>query len=116
LGGRKIAFGALVAGRGGGTASSKRSVTVTVAGQRLALRTDADEAYVRELASVVDHKIQQLKGGSRGVATDSAALMAALQLADDLCREREELLDLKRKVRDKSRSILELIRREAKLS
>lgn len=93
----------------------KRSVTVTIGGQRLAIRTDADDAYMHELAGVVDRKIKHLKSSSRGVASDSAALLAALQLADELHRERRERQELRRQVRDKSRSILDYIRREAKL-
>ena len=81
----------------------------------VAIRTDADDAYMHELAGVVDRKIKHLKSSSRGVASDSAALLAALQLADELHRERRERQELRRQVRDKSRSILDYIRREAKL-
>ena len=105
----------MIATRRESGAGSKRSVTVTVGGQRLALLTDADPAYMEQLAEVVDRKIKQLKGSSRAVTTDSAALMAALQLADELHREREEKRDFKRKVREKSRAILELLKREVKL-
>jgi cell division protein ZapA len=93
----------------------KRSVTVTIGGQRLAIRTDADDAYVRELATVVDDKISLCKSASRAVTTDSAALMAALQLADELHRERDRQMELRRAVRERSRAILEYVRREAKL-
>ena len=93
----------------------KRSVTVTIGGQRLAIRTDADDAYMHELASIVDRKVKHLKGAARGAGTDSVALLAALQLADELHRERRERQELKRRVREKSRSILEYIRREARL-
>jgi cell division protein ZapA len=93
----------------------KRSVTVQIGGQRLALKTDADDEYMNELAGVVDRKIRQLKAATRGVTTDSAALMAALQLADELHRERAQQKELKRTVRERSRAILEYVRREAKL-
>jgi cell division protein ZapA len=89
-------------------------VTVTLGGQRLAIRTDADEAYMQELAGVVDRKIKQFKS-ARTAASDQAALLAALALADDLYREREEQRDFRRKVREKSRSILEYVKKEAKL-
>ncbi len=93
----------------------KRSVVVEIGGQKLAIRTDADDAYMRELASVVDRKMKQLKASSRTVGRDEAAMMAALQLADELYREREERRELRRKVREKSRAILDYIKKEAKL-
>jgi cell division protein ZapA (FtsZ GTPase activity inhibitor) len=89
-------------------------VTVTLGGQRLAIRTDADEAYMQELAGVVDRKIKQFKN-ARAAASDSAALLAALALADDLYREREEQREFRRRVREKSRSILDFVKKEAKL-
>ena len=92
----------------------KQSVTVTIGGQRLAIRTDADDAYMQELAGVVDRKIKHLRGTARG-ATAEVALLAALQLADELARERRERQEWKTRVRDKSRSILEYIKREARL-
>ena len=93
----------------------KRSVMVTIGGQHLAIRTDADDAYMQELAGEVDRKIKHLRGAARGATADSVALLAALQLADELHRERRERQEWKRRVRDKSRSILEYIRREARL-
>jgi cell division protein ZapA (FtsZ GTPase activity inhibitor) len=92
-----------------------RSVTVKIAGHRLALRTDADEAYVRGLADQVNKKIHALRAGTHAAGADAIALTAALQLADELARERQKMADLKEKVRDKSRSIQEYIRKEAKL-
>ena len=88
---------------------------VTIGGQRLAIRTDADDAYVQELTDFVDRRIRHLKSTSRAAGTDSVALLAALQLADELLRERKEQREFRRKVREKSRSILDYIRREAKL-
>ena len=69
---------------------------------------------MQELAGVVDRKIKQFKN-ARAATTDAAALMAALSLADDLYREREEQRDFRRKVREKSRSILDYVKKEAKL-
>src|SRR5439155_16833106 len=39
----------------------KRSLSVTIAGQRISLRSDADEAYVQLLADFVDEKIRDLQ-------------------------------------------------------
>lgn len=90
-----------------------RSVTITLAGQRLSLKTDADDRYVEQLVEMVQSRIGDPKRSTRGLA--SAALLAALQLADELLRERQDRMELRQKVREKSRSILEYIRREVKL-
>ncbi len=93
----------------------KKSLTVEVAGQKLTLKTDADEAYVRSLARFVSEKIQQVKRQSRQVATQTVALLAALQIADDLFQERRHAKDFRRRIRAKSQTILDLIAKEANL-
>ena len=79
-----------------------RSVTVDVMGQRFTLKTDADEAYVRSLARLVSDKIAEAKTGGRTFSTHALAILAAMNIADDL-------LTLKRRVRDKSVKILSLL-------
>jgi cell division protein ZapA len=89
----------------------KRSVTVEVAGQRLTLRTDADEGYVESLAEFVNEKLGEVKASSRTSSTHVVALLtlAALQIADDLFEARRKEADFRRRVREKSRRILELL-------
>lgn len=93
----------------------KRSVTVDVAGLKLTVKTDADEAYVWSLARFVTDKIDEVRSATRTVATQSLAVLAAMNIADDLFRARKSAQELKKKVRDKSRTILEILEREAKL-
>lgn len=90
----------------------KKSLTVEVAGQRFKLRTDADEAYVKSLARYVTERIEEAKQGSGTVATQSLAILAALNIADDLFQTRRGEQELKRRVREKSRTILQLLDKE----
>ena len=83
-----------------------RSVKVTVAGQTLAIRTDARPGYVRELAELVDSKIAEVKSATRTVSTQSLALLVALNLADELQQLRDDQRELKRQVRERSDRIL----------
>lgn len=94
---------------------SKRSVTVEVAGQKFQLKTDAEEAYVQSLARFVTEKIDEVKKSSRTVATQALAVLAAMQVADELLQLRRDHKDLKKKVREKSRSILEMLEKSAKV-
>jgi cell division protein ZapA len=80
----------------------KRAVTVEVSGQKFTLKTDADEAYVRSLAALVDEKMTEVRAGSRTFSTHAVAIMAALHLAD-------ELMQVRQHVRDKSTRILEML-------
>jgi cell division protein ZapA len=91
----------------------KRSVTVNVAGQRLVLRSDVDEATVQELADEVGQRMRTVQAHGRAVDTQQVALLVALQLAEELQRERAATAELKRRVRDKSRALLAQLAREA---
>jgi cell division protein ZapA len=91
----------------------KRSVTVTVANQRLSLKTDAKQSYVKALAELVDQRLAEVKRGGRTQTTQSIALLTALNIADELLQLREAHEDLKRKVRDKSQRILRALDIEA---
>jgi cell division protein ZapA len=89
--------------------AGKRSVTVDVAGQTLTLKTDAADEYVASLASYVSGKISEVKTSSRITSTQTLAILAAINLADELFQEREAGRRFKGTVRDKSQRILELI-------
>ena len=84
----------------------KRSVAVTIAGQRFSLKSDADESYVQLLAETVDSRVRELQKRSRQAGLQEAAVLTALQLADDLLRERRKRADLRRKVREQAQRLL----------
>ncbi len=89
----------------------KRSVTVSVANQRLSLKTDAKPKYIKELAAYVDDKLAEAKKSGRTVTTQSLALLAAMSIADELLQLREEHDALKRRVRERSKRILDYLDR-----
>ena len=68
----------------------KNSVRVTILGEEYSLRTDANPEHVRALASHVDELIRRLMQGGV-VETHKAAVLASLQLTDDLLRARAAL-------------------------
>ncbi|MFI5289882.1 MAG: cell division protein ZapA [Polyangia bacterium] len=93
---------------------SKRSFAVTIAGQRYTIKSDADEAYVHALAGVVDEKIREVQRAAKTQAPQAVAVLAALQLADELERERMRRTELRRRVREKSQSLRAWLDREVK--
>jgi len=64
-------------------------VELTVLGQTLSVRSAAPPAHLRALAAYLDERVSALhKGGVRD--TQTALLMAALDITDELFRAREE--------------------------
>jgi cell division protein ZapA len=61
----------------------KRSVEIEIMGERLTLRTDADESYVKNVAGYVDKKMQEVQKSTRPSAKSSIAMLAALNIADE---------------------------------
>ena len=92
----------------------KRSVSVEVGGQKLNLKTDADEEYIRALARLVNQKLNEAKSGGRAVATQSLAILAAMSIADDLLQARQREATFRKEVKQRSRLILELLDKETK--
>lgn len=85
---------------------AKSPVVVHIAGQRYSVRSDADETYVRTLAKFVDGKMADLRDPARPVPTQKAAVLAALNIADDLFRERRGRTELESSVRERSQALL----------
>lgn len=92
-----------------------RSVKVSVAGQQMAVRTSAKPAYIKELASFVTAKIEEARQSGRSVSTQSLAILAAMNIADELYQLRENQKQLKRQVRETSQRILRHLEQEAEL-
>lgn len=97
---------------------AKRSVQVEIAGQHLSIRSDEGSHYVQQLADYVDTQIRQLTSGRRGTpSVQRVALLVAIQLADELFRERDLHRRFRARVSDKLAALREAIEaHEAHLS
>lgn len=89
----------------------KRSVQVEIAGQRLSIRSDEGPQYVQELADYVDAQLQRLTQGKRASAPNvqRVALLVAIQLADELFRERDLHRRFRARVADKLATLREAL-------
>ena len=92
----------------------KRSVAVTIAGQRYTIKSDAEESYVQSLAQMVDDKVKEVQRAAKTAPLQAVAMLAALQIADELMRERGRRTDLRRRVREHSQNIRAWLDREVK--
>jgi len=71
------------------TPNEPARIELTLLGQTLTVRSEADPAYLRSLAAFVEKRVTALQQG--GVRDPMKALvLAALEIADDLHRAREE--------------------------
>ena len=93
----------------------KRSVTVQIGGARYALKTDEDDRWVKAVAAFVDSKFRDTQKHTRTVDTQAVAVLTALQIAEELFSERQLSSELRKKIREKSQSLLEVLAREARL-
>ncbi len=93
----------------------KRSVTVQIAGARYALKSDDDDRVVKALAAYVDGKMREVQKTARTPDTQAVAVLAALQITEELFAERQLASELRKSIREKSQSLLDYLEREARI-
>lgn len=71
-------------------AERRNSVRVSILGDEYVLRTEASPAHTRQVAEHVDTVIRQVLKSGSVVETHKAAILAALQITDELFRARGE--------------------------
>lgn len=84
----------------------KRLVEVELLGRRFKVRSDDDDAYIAELVDFVNRKLSEVRRASNLVEGEQVALLALLDVADQLQREKARLEGLRKKVRERSRKLL----------
>jgi cell division protein ZapA len=93
----------------------KTPVTVRIAGQSFSLRGDQDERAMREMAAYVDARMKDLQKQTRTADTQSLAVLAALQITEELFKERRSAADLKKRVRERSNALIQLVESRARI-
>lgn len=77
----------------------KKKVSVLVAGQRFNIITDEEEKYVIDIASKIDAKVTSISI-SQNMTRERAAVMTALDLADDIEQGKRETAAIREQVKD----------------
>ena len=70
--------------------SKKNVVKVSIVGEEYTLRSDASPEHTQAVAAYVDQAIRKIRSGSNLVETHKAAILAALQITDELFKARED--------------------------
>jgi cell division protein ZapA len=90
-------------------------VHVEIFGQTYAVRGGEDPAYVERLAEYVDEQMKEVGRTSGAVDSVRVAVLAALNLADECFRLRQDLGDRDKKVRSAGAGTDERVARLARL-
>jgi cell division protein ZapA len=93
----------------------KTPINVLIGGQRFALRGDQDERLMREMAAYVDGRMKELQKQTRTADTQSLAVLAALQITEELFKERRAREELRRRVKERSNALLHLVESRARV-
>ena len=89
-----------------------QSVTVTIYGQEYTLKGEAEPEYVEKVAEFVDRKMREIAGSSTTVSTTKIAILAAINVADELFRERRRRQEALAMLDDKTGRIAALLEQE----
>ncbi len=87
----------------------ERLVDIKVFGQTYTVKTDAEEDHIQEVARYVNEKMDEVLKKTRSVSTMNVAILTALNIADDLLREKERRIALLREIETKSKELAEKI-------
>lgn len=87
----------------------ERVVEIKVFGQTFSVKTDADEDHIQAVAGYVNEKMDEVLRKTRSVSTLNVAILTALNIADDLLKEKEQRKALLREVEIKSKDLVEKI-------
>jgi cell division protein ZapA len=84
-------------------------VEIKVFGQTYTVKTDAEEDHIQEVARYVNEKMDEVLKKTRSVSTLNVAILTALNIADDLLKEKEKRVALLKEIEMKSKDLAEKI-------
>ena len=87
------------------------SVRVDIFGQTYPIQGELEEAYIRKIAAYVDEKMRRISEMARTVDTQRVAVLAAISIADELHRLREERGEREEVLKEQAERCLTLVER-----
>jgi cell division protein ZapA len=83
------------------------STEVYILGQKYTIKGDEPEEYIRDLASFVDKKLKEVYNSSPNITPVKASILAALDIADELFRMKNQQVELT-KIEEKASALASL--------
>jgi cell division protein ZapA len=87
----------------------ERSAEIKVFGQTYTVKTDAEEDHIQEVARYVNERMDEIIKKTRSVSTLNVAILTALNIADDLLKEKEKRMIILREIEGKSKDLADKI-------
>jgi cell division protein ZapA len=87
-------------------------IEIRVFGQTFTVKSEAEESHIQEVAQYVNSKIEEITKRTRTVSSLNVAILTALNIADDLLKEREKRMALLKEVGLRSKDLVEKIDRK----
>ena len=88
------------------------SVTVNIYGHEYTLKGEADSEYVQKVARFVDRKMKEVAENSTLASTTKVAILAAINIADELFRERQKRHQALAMLDERTGQIAQLLEKE----
>ncbi len=89
-----------------------KSVTVKIYGHEYTLKGEANAEYVQKVAKFVDGRMQEIADSSSVASTAKIAILAAINIADELLRERQKRHEALALLDEKTGQIAQLLEKE----
>ena len=83
----------------------KPVVEVNILEQKLLVKSQECEEYVKRVADYLNSKIEEVKKNSKAVSTLNVALLAAMNIVDDYFETKERLVKLEGRAKELSELI-----------
>ena len=87
----------------------KKTYEVSIFNQKFHLRSDEDERYVQRVADFVNRKLFDIQEKTKSVSSLNVALLAALNIADDLFKIKGDKKGRTDKAKSKIREMITLM-------
>ena len=89
--------------------NKKSSVRVTIVGEEYTIRSDESPEHTRAVAKYVDEVIRGLMNSGAVVESHKAAILAALQITDELFKARQSRAELASVMRSLSADVRRML-------
>jgi cell division protein ZapA (FtsZ GTPase activity inhibitor) len=71
--------------------TSQKVLEMEILGQKIAVKSDENEEYIKAVESYLNNKVVEVKSNSKAVSTLDLALLAALNVTGELIKTKETL-------------------------
>ena len=88
---------------------SKKTIEVSIFNHKFSVKTDNNEAFVAQLATYVNEKVEEVKKQAKQTPSINVALLACLNIAEEYLKFKQERGRIKDKTEKKVRDLIDLI-------